>query len=142
MKKTVNKSISYFDSGYGCAEAVLMAAAEYKNIRSELIPRIATGLCGGMGKTNGMCGAVSGAVLAISMIHGRNKAEDSREALNARVQTFVHAFQDKFGSIGCTGLTHCDLSTDDGQKKFEALNMHEKCSGFVGEATRLVIKLL
>jgi len=82
MNDTVNKSKELFDFGFGCAEAVLMAVAEYKNIQSELIPKIATGLCGGVSKTNGMCGAVSGGVLAISMIYGRNKMEDSRDVKN------------------------------------------------------------
>lgn len=142
MENSIRKSKELFDSGFGCAEAVLMAAAESKNIQSDLIPKIATGLCGGVSKTNGMCGAVSGGILAISMIYGRNKVEDSRDDLNAKTQAFIREFNVKFCSIGCTTLTACDLSTNEGLVKFDKLNMHAKCREFVGEATRIVVELL
>ena len=45
MDRSIEKSKAYFDSGYGCAESVLMAVTESKGIRSALIPRIATGFC-------------------------------------------------------------------------------------------------
>ncbi|MDB4303319.1 C-GCAxxG-C-C family protein [Desulfosarcina sp.] len=142
MEKTINKSKQLFDSGFGCAEAVLMAVSEYKNIQSDLIPKIATGLCGGLSKTNGMCGAVSGGVLALSMIYGRTKVEDSRDELNAKTQAFIHEFTEKYGSVGCTALTGCDLSTDEGLDEFDKFNVHAKCCEFVGEATRLVLEIL
>ncbi len=142
MENTIKRSKALFDEGFGCAEAVLMAVAEYKNIQSELIPRIATGLCGGVSKTNGMCGAVSGGVLAISMIYGRNKVEDSRDDLNTKTQAFIKEFNEEFGSIACTALSGCDLSTDEGLVKFDKENIHAKCCEFVGEATRSVIKIL
>lgn len=142
MENTINKSKDLFDSGFGCAEAVLMAVAEHKNIQSDLIPRIATGLCGGVSKTNGMCGAVSGGVLALSMIYGRDKVEDPRDLLNEKTQAFIKAFKTQFGTIGCTALTGCDLSTAEGLAKFDKLNMHAKCLEFVGEATQLVLELI
>jgi len=142
MESVIIKSKQLFDSGFGCAEAVLMAVSEYKDIQSDLIPKIATGLCGGVSKTNGMCGAVSGGVLAISMIYGRTKVEDSRDALNARTQAFIQKFNKKYGTVGCTALTGCDLSTKEGMKKFEKENVHIKCQEFVGEATQLVLKIL
>jgi C_GCAxxG_C_C family probable redox protein len=142
MENSIRKSKELFDSGFGCAEAVLMMAAEYKNIQSDLIPKIATGLCGGVSKTNGMCGAVSGSVLAISMLYGRKKVEDSRENLNAKTQAFIKEFNEQYGAVGCTALTGCDLGTDEGLVKFDELNMHAKCREFVGEATRMILQLI
>ena len=142
MENTIKKSKELFDKGFGCAEAVLMAVAEYKNIQSDLIPRIATGLCGGVSKTNGMCGAVSGGVLALSMIYGRDRVEDPRDLLNEKTRAFIKEFSAQFGTIGCTALTGCDLSTDEGLVKFDKLNMHEKCCEFVGEATKKILLLI
>ena len=56
------RSVELFRSGFFCAESVLQAIAESLDIRSDLIPRIATGFCSGVARTGGMCGAVSGAV--------------------------------------------------------------------------------
>jgi hypothetical protein len=42
--------------------------AESKNIQSDFIPKIATGLCAGISRTCGTCGAVTGAIMAINLI--------------------------------------------------------------------------
>lgn len=140
--KTIEASTSYFNAGFGCAEAVLMATAEYKGIASDLIPRIATGFCGGMGKTDSVCGAVTGGILALSLVFGRDHADDDRQVLNSKIQEFIHGFKKEYGSTACTGLTGCNLSTKEGLQKFNDLNMHSRCTEFVGEATRRVLEIL
>ncbi|HOO88447.1 MAG TPA: hypothetical protein PK442_12150, partial [Synergistales bacterium] len=42
-----------FLSGLYCAESALLAVAEARGTRSELIPNIATGFCSGMARTCG-----------------------------------------------------------------------------------------
>ncbi|MCD4696966.1 MAG: C-GCAxxG-C-C family protein [Bacteroidales bacterium] len=138
----INKSKELFDSGYGCAEAVLMAVAEYKNIQSELIPRIATGFCAGAGRTNNMCGAVTGAIIAINLNYGRNTNEEDKDLNYRKVQEFIKIFQLKSGSVQCTELTGCDLSSEEGRQQFKDLNIHPKCKEFVGEATKTVLEIL
>lgn len=140
MKEVIDKSRKLFDKGFGCAEAVMISMAEAHGIQSDLIPRIATGFCGGMAKTDGMCGAVSGGVMALSMIHGRDTADGDRDTVNEKVQHFIADFFEKYATTGCTALTGCDLRTKEGHDKFNALNMHARCSEFVGEATKLVLK--
>jgi len=97
MDIAIERSNAYFDSGYGCAEAVLMAVTESKGMKSELIPRIATGFCGGMAHTNNMCGAVTGAVMALNLIYGRDHAGESKEKNYQAIQTFLNKFREKFG---------------------------------------------
>jgi len=43
--QTARRSGELFDQGFCCAESVLQAVAESRDIHSDLIPRIATGLC-------------------------------------------------------------------------------------------------
>jgi C_GCAxxG_C_C family probable redox protein len=142
MDRSIEKSKAYFDSGYGCAEAVLMAVTESKGMKSELIPRIATGFCGGMAHTNGMCGAVTGAVLALNLIYGRDHAGESKEKNYQAIQTFLNKFREKFGDIGCPGLTGVDLGTKEGHDLYSKRKLHTKCTEYVGEATRLVLELI
>ena len=54
--QVAQRSEALFQQGFCCAESVLQAIAESRGIQSELIPRIATGLCGGIAKTGGVCG--------------------------------------------------------------------------------------
>ena len=58
-EEVADRSEELFRSGLCCAESVLQAVAEGLGIRSELIPKIATGLCGGISRTGNICGAVS-----------------------------------------------------------------------------------
>lgn len=140
--KFVSRSKELFESGYGCAESVLMAVCEAKGIQSVLIPRIASGFCGGVANTNGMCGAVLGGILALNIVYGRNNASESKELNYKKVQQFQQQFLAKFGSTSCPGLTDCDLSTEEGHQKFKELNVHQKCTDFTAEATRMVLELI
>jgi len=134
----VKLSEEYFESGYGCAESVLMAIAVSQNIKSELVSRIASGFCGGMALTNGLCGAVAGGVMAINLIYGRDNNHQNKDINYQKVQEFISEFKARFGSINCTDLTDCDLSTEEGKEKFDVLNVHKKCTQYTVEATKLV----
>jgi C_GCAxxG_C_C family probable redox protein len=136
------RSEELFRSGLCCSESVLQAVAESRDIKSDLIPRIATGLCGGMGRTGGICGAVSGGVLAISLVTGRNTAQEPREENHRLVQLFLRQCEAKFGSTNCEQLIGCRLDTPEGHQFFVDHNLREKCAGFVGEAARMAAELL
>ncbi|MCK5542667.1 MAG: C_GCAxxG_C_C family protein [Desulfobacterales bacterium] len=50
---------------------------ESKNIQSELISKIATGFCGGISRTCCcICGAQSGAIMAINLFYGRSLPDE------------------------------------------------------------------
>jgi len=118
--------------------------SESKGIQSELIPKIATGLCSGFSRTNGLCGAISGAVLVLNLFFGRDDAlDDEKKEINyLKVQQFLQQFEGKFGSTNCQVLTGCDLSTEEGLEKFETDNLDEQCKEYVEETTKTVMSLI
>jgi C_GCAxxG_C_C family probable redox protein len=120
----------------------LLSVAESKNIHSEIIPRISTGFCGGVARTGGLCGAVSGAVMAISLFSGRNAPDVPIDKSYAPVQKMVAMFQGKFGSTNCRELTGIDLGTEEGRKKFLSDNMIEQCRNYTEEATRMAVSII
>ncbi len=136
------RSGELFQSGLYCAESVLLAIAESKGIQSDLIPKIATGFCGGVSRTCGMCGAVSGGIMAISLSKGRSSAEESALLAYRAVQRLLEVFEAQFGSINCRELTGCDLGTDEGQNYFKANNLREKCRQLTEAATGLALQLI
>ena len=131
-----------FQSGLCCAESVLQAVSENRGIQSDLIPKIATGLCAGIARTGGMCGAVSGGVLALSVVTGRSSGRESREENDRMVRRFLSACEAKFGSTNCEKLIGCRLDTPEGQRFFKENNLREKCAGFTREATRVASEIL
>jgi C_GCAxxG_C_C family probable redox protein len=140
--QTAQRSGELFEQGLCCAESVLQAVAESRDIHSDLIPRIATGLCAGISRTGGICGAISGGVLAISMVTGRSSASASREENHRLVRAFLNECEAKFGSTNCEQLIGCRLDTPEGQQFFKEHNLRKKCADFSREAARIAARLL
>jgi C_GCAxxG_C_C family probable redox protein len=140
--RTVQRSAALWDSGLYCAESVLLACAEELGIQSDLIPRIATGFCGGVSDTCGMCGAVSGAIMAISLAVGRNAPGEPPVAAYTLTRQFLAAFAQEFGSTNCRELTGCDLGTPEGQRAYQENHVAQRCRGYVEGATRIALQLL
>jgi C_GCAxxG_C_C family probable redox protein len=141
-KSAATRSRELFSSGLYCAESVLLAISEAYDIKSELIPKIATGFCSGMGRTGGQCGALSGGIMGISLMTGRSSGDASVEATYARVKKIRGMFEEKFGETGCAALLDLDLDTEDGQRIFLEDNLFEKCLSYTEEATRMAIALI
>lgn len=142
IEKSVKRSREHFLSGWYCAESVLLAISESKGINSELIPKIATGFGSGMSRQGGQCGAISGAIMGIGLITGRNSPEGSVEESYYLVQELCHRFQGRFGSTICRQLIGCDLSTEAGQEEFVRKNLIVTCAQYTEEATRIALSLM
>jgi C_GCAxxG_C_C family probable redox protein len=136
------RSMELFRSGFFCAESVLLAIAESQGIQSDLIPRIATGFCSGVSRTGGMCGAVSGAIMGINLVAGRNSPAESLEPVYTLSQNLISAFEKQYGSVNCRQLIGCDLATEAGQQYFMEKNLMERCLEYAGDATGLAVSIL
>ena len=135
------RSGELWDSGFYCAESVLLAIAEAHGIESDTIPRIATGFCGGLSDSCGLCGAVSGAIMGIGLARGRSSPDESVEGAYATVRRLLSQFEQKFGSTSCAELTGCDLGTPEGQEEFRRKDQGRICREYVVEATRIALEL-
>jgi C_GCAxxG_C_C family probable redox protein len=136
------RSGELFESGFYCAESVLLAITESKGIKSDLIPKIATGFCSGVSRTCGMCGAVSGAIMAINLFTGRNSPNESVLESYAAARKLLEMFETKFGSTNCKNLIGCDLGTEEGQNFFKSNNLGIQCRRYTEEATGIALLLI
>jgi C_GCAxxG_C_C family probable redox protein len=130
------------DAGWSCAESVVAELAHRQGIESDLLPAIATGFCGGVSRTGGMCGAVSGAVMAISLANGRKRAADSREPTYAAVQGLVDGFAEEFGSVNCSELLGLNLGADEGRAAFRARGLNRRCRSFACRAAEIAAEII
>jgi C_GCAxxG_C_C family probable redox protein len=121
---------------------VLLAVAEHVNIHSDIIPRIATGFCSGMARTGGMCGAVSGGIMAIGLSLGRNSPTDAIDPCYQAVRTFLERFSGQYEALSCLELTGVHLGTLDGQEAFKAKGQIKECTNYVAEAARMVVEVM
>jgi len=142
IEKSAERSVALFESGYYCAESVLLAIAEVNGIQSKLIPKIATGFCSGTSRMCGQCGAVAGAILSINLLTGRNDPKHSVEKNYTLVRKFLKEFEEKFGSTNCRELIRCDLGTQEGMAHFKTRNLIKDCFVYTKEATRMALLIL
>ena len=116
--------------------------AESKNVESDIIPKIATGFCSGMAQTCNICGAVSGAIMAISLFSGRSAADEDINPNYVMVRELTDRFEKEFGTINCSKLLGCDLNTPEGQSFFIEKNLMEKCSIYTQKATKIAMSII
>jgi len=141
-KEVENRASELFDSGLFCAESVLTAVAECAGVSSPLIPKMATGFCSGLARTNNMCGAVTGGILTLSMLYGRTTPSEAVEPTYGKIQQFLSQFEKQNGSLMCEGLIKCNLSTNEGREEFREKGLRKRCSAFTGYAAGLVVELM
>ncbi len=139
MKRS-ETAAAQFLRGYNCAQSVLFAFADRAGIPPDLALKLATGFGAGMGRRQEVCGAVSGAILALGFLRGRGEREDRsvQDTAYAMVRELTDRFSRKHGSFLCRDLLDgCPLLTPEGQERFRSENMKEKCAGFVSDAAAL-----
>ena len=136
---------SRFEEGFSCSQAVLSAFSDMFDLELDLALKISQPFGGGIAHRGDICGAVSGAFMAIGLKHGRTRAEDipARERTYEAVSSFIQKFEAAFGSIICKELLGHDLSTENGQKRAEEKGLFEtRCPKFVQHAAEQVEELI
>lgn len=140
-----SKALLHFESGFSCSQAVFLPFAEEMGMDKEQALKIATPFGGGIGGTGDVCGAVSGAILAIGLKHGRATLEDTEAKTKSyeMAALFLDTFEKKHGSRQCKGLLGYDFSIP-GQRA-EAMEKgitKEKCPAFVRDAVEILEEIL
>ena len=123
------KAANLHRDGYNCAQAVLLTLYEHMNPeeKNPVIPKIATGFGGGIGRCGSVCGALTGAIMSVSLKYGANEVNPQKKAeASAKAQTLYRLFEKQHGSVMCRDLIHFDLSTPEGFAKAKQANAFEK----------------
>jgi C_GCAxxG_C_C family probable redox protein len=127
-------------SQMNCAQAVLSVFAAELGLDKAAALKIALPFGAGMGRTSGVCGAVSGAymVLGLRLYPGVAQAEH-KEKVYSLVQEFNKRFKTLHKSVNCTDLLGCDLSTPEGRAKSRDTQASSKtCPELVADAVTIL----
>lgn len=133
------KAESLFMSGLNCAQAVFGAFAEDFAINDELAAKISSGFGGGVGRLREVCGAVTGATLALGLKFGPDKA-----VVYPKVQAFAAAFKAETGSLVCRDLLAGTAATTGGapEARTPAYYAKRPCVKLVKLAVRKVEEVM
>ncbi len=145
----------FADEGPGhinCAQAVLSFALRVERMDPGLIT-VARYFGGGVAGLGEVCGALSGAALALGLRD--HEAERSPAAGGAEterrpdpkagrlaLQDLMRAFSTEFGALRCRDLTGCDLTTPEGHDAFVKSGVNQRCRLFVSWACDRLLPLL
>jgi len=117
-----------------------MAVCQEYGIENEMIPRIASCFAGGIGNTGSVCGAVSGAVMAIGLGKDRGNTMEEIFQTFGVAQEFRRRFEAEKKSINCRELTGVDFTTPEGIKQFmESDTPQTVCFPAVGTDRKSVV---
>ena len=108
------------DNFYGCAESSLVALQRIYGFDNADDSSSAMALNGGVAYSGGICGAISGAAMAVGRLAEQRITDHKEAKRTARriVQKVMAEFDAEFGSHNCSGLIEYDISTQEGHDQF------------------------
>ena len=131
---------------YGsCCSGVLAAYASEVGMDQDLAGAAGRGMAGGVGGLGNVCGAVSGAVIAIGL---KTTNADNINDVDAGFKTmeivreFVARFEEQHSSIQCRELIGYEISSREKSALAMKENAFARCPGYVESAVKILDELL
>lgn len=124
---------AYFENGFNCAESVSMAINQNLRNPSPSLPAVASAFGGGVGSTRQeLCGALSGACIAVGLIAGRNNHDLDDMTAKALASDIRNAMIKDYGTVRCQALID----------QFGPEDRRIKCKELVEKITRFTLERL
>ncbi len=104
MNEEKIKEIVYknFEDGFHCAESIANAINELFPEKADNISKVTSGFCGGIGRCRqDVCGALSGGVITLGAIYGRQKGGDDISKLVSLSTELRQQFIEEFKTTVC-----------------------------------------
>ena len=140
------KAISLHSGGSSCSQAVFTVFDQGLGMDARQAHKLSTGLGGGMGRTGNICGAISGGVLALSLIYGSEVGGDQEGKMKTYevVKTFLAQIEKRHNSTQCRALLGgADLWTEAGRAKVKDECLGTKvCNPLIAEVVDYIEPLL
>jgi C_GCAxxG_C_C family probable redox protein len=121
-----------------------LSLKEYLKIEDSLLPGLATGFGGGIGRKGSLCGAFTGSIMAIGMKMGRTDPNDKETLLKVyeKCQEFWEKFAVEFGSRECFTLTGYHFDDPEEHKKWATTGGREKCADIVAKTAQMLCEFI
>jgi C_GCAxxG_C_C family probable redox protein len=142
--ENTEKALSNFKSHYNCSQSVFAAYSEKFGIKESDAFKVAMGFGGGIGRTQDICGALTGAVMVIGCKYYDEKdIARSKDIVYAKTKELILKFKKINKSEDCLNLTGVDFSKEGGFEMFTTLNIHEnKCNGYIKDVCNTLDEIL
>lgn len=139
-----DKAAATFEEGFSCSQAVLGVYCERFGLDKMQAYKISSGFGVGM-RCDQTCGAVTGAFMVIGLKYGRTRADDIDAKMKTAEMTaeFAKKFKARHGSVGCTELLGCNISTLEGLERAKKKDLFKQlCPKYVISAVEILEEML
>jgi C_GCAxxG_C_C family probable redox protein len=144
-KKPSERALELFAAHYNCAQSVFAACAADDMLTEAQRLAIAAAFGGGMARQGEVCGALTGALMALGERGGKGMATDpaaGRDTVYTAAGELMDRFRAAHGSVLCHELTGCRLNTEEGQRVFKERNTRgELCAKLIAFAADEAAKI-
>jgi C_GCAxxG_C_C family probable redox protein len=149
LDRLEQKAGDYEELFGSCAQGTLLALQETFNIGNEQTLKAATAMPG-IALRGETCGAVIGAIMALGIALGREKAEDfaAVQRTTSAARKLCRQFEEQFGGCNCRDVQHhifgrsYNLTDPADQKEFVKAGAAKKCRAPAGKAARIAGELI
>jgi C_GCAxxG_C_C family probable redox protein len=141
----VDRAEALFREGFSCSQAMLMAFGPGLGLDEPHAALVSSAFGGGMARQGWTCGALTGAMMTLGLRAGYTTAQDTatKDALYAKVQALVEAFEAQHGATACRQLVGVNmLDPVDRQAASDRGVFATLCPALVRTAASLVAKEL
>ena len=144
MTNPVQTAQDRFAKGFSCSQSVFSAFSSKFGVTDETALKLASPFGGGIAHQGNVCGAVTGALMALGLARGSASFEKDKKEENYRIaEDFIKRFREIHGTVLCRELTGYDISNpDEFQKARESRVFYDTCPGLVKDAAVLLSELL
>ncbi len=133
---------SYHEKGYNCCQSTLAAFADRLGIPEETALRLGAGFGGGAG-TGELCGAITGAILALDLIAGGDVTSEpavAKRLAGTRAREMQKRFAGQFGALRCHDLLRNEQ--EEASDAVRALGITNHCGVMIASAVEIVEEIL
>lgn len=139
VEEITREAANYFKCGPNCTECVVMSIMNHfeTGLPKEAVA-LASGFGGGMGMTHNTCGAMTGAVMALSACIGRKNPLEKEtvperikeiHALYEPVRRMVEEMKKQYGSLICSEICNPYPSMEAIERKRNCKQLIGYCAG-------------
>lgn len=141
VESKVSLAITNFQNGANCAQSILLAFARDEGLTEEQCLQLGSGLGGGIGSKQHVCGAINAGAMIIGLRHGSTKRDDieSKQKATEMVGRFIDSCTSKLGSPNCYKILGIDLSNPEEKQKAREAGLFDMVCG---NAIKVVCQLL
>ena len=144
MQERIKAALDKFEEGYDCSHAILNAYADLFEFDEKSMAIIRTP-CGPMaGRPMSVCGAVAGALKALSQkLREEKESGISTQKKSDLIREFRERFEQIHGTVNCTELLGVDLTDIQGQNAAIDKDLfHTRCVGFITDSALILEDLI